>query len=104
GSRLPRVELTDCGPSVELSVGRHRLADDDLFKKATRTAPQLQPKTEKNVERDAMGDKIGRVHMHKQDFGKLQTRKMKGLKRQRDEDEVEGVEGDDVVDDPARKK
>ncbi|KAJ1555943.1 COP9 signalosome complex subunit 1, partial [Cladochytrium tenue] len=44
GSRLPRVELTDCGPSVELSVGRHRLADDDLFKKATKRAPQLQVK------------------------------------------------------------
>ncbi len=28
-----------------------------------------------------MGDKVGRIHLGKQDLSKLQTRKMKGLKR-----------------------
>lgn len=36
---------------------------------------------------DLMGDKVGRIHMGKQDLGTLQTRKMKGLKRTRDGDE-----------------
>jgi ribosome production factor 2 len=31
-----------------------------------------------------MGDKVGRIHMGKQDLNQLQTRKMKGLKRSRD--------------------
>lgn len=31
-----------------------------------------------------MGDKVGRIHLGKQDLGQLQTRKMKGLKRSRD--------------------
>lgn len=39
-----------------------------------------------------MGDKLGRVHMAKQDFSKLQTRKMKGLKHGRDDDDEEGDE------------
>jgi ribosome production factor 2 len=34
----------------------------------------------KNVEVDEMGDLRGRVHVGKQDLGRLQTRKMKGLK------------------------
>lgn len=32
------------------------------------------------MEVDEMGDLRGRVHVGKQDLGKLQTRKMKGLK------------------------
>ena len=43
----------------------------------------LQPKKVKNVSRDAFGSKLGRVHMQRQDFSKLQTRKVKGLKRSR---------------------
>ena len=37
-----------------------------------------------------MGDKIGRIHLGRQDLNELQTRKMKGLKRGR----VTGAEGD----------
>ena len=45
----------------------------------------LQPKKVKNVSYDSFGSKLGRVHMQRQDFSKLQTRKIKGLKRPRDE-------------------
>ena len=41
----------------------------------------LQPKKKKNISRDAFGTRLGRVHMQKMDLSKLQTRKMKGLKR-----------------------
>ena len=37
----------------------------------------------KNVEEDALGTTLGRVHLKKQDVGSLQTRKMKGLKADR---------------------
>ena len=33
---------------------------------------------------DAFGTKEGQVHMQRQDYGKLQTRKIKGLKRKLD--------------------
>ena len=45
-----------------------------------------QAKPKKNVETDLMGDKMGRIHLGRQDLNELQTRKMKGLKRGRDED------------------
>lgn len=58
-----------------------------------------------------MGDVRGRIHLEKQDLGRLQTRKMKGLKERRGGDEdVSGgdSEGDDGIDDydstPKRKR
>lgn len=46
-----------------------------------------QPKSIKNISYDAFGTKLGRVHMERQDLSRLGTRKMKGLKRNRTEDE-----------------
>jgi len=46
-------------------------------------------KKRKNMEVDEMGDLRGRVHIAKQDLGKLQTRKMKGLKSAPGEEDVE---------------
>ncbi len=43
-----------------------------------------QAKAKKNIETDIVGDKIGRIHLGKQDLTELQTRKMKGLKRERE--------------------
>ena len=58
----------------------------------------MQAKRKKNVETDIVGDKIGRIHLGKQDLSELQTRKMKGLKRDRDTDaEGDGAEDQDVI-------
>ena len=41
---------------------------------------------------------MGRIHLGKQDLSKLQTRKMKGLKRRRDvEDDVDGMDEEDII-------
>lgn len=42
-----------------------------------------QAKKKKNISHDAFGTKFGRVHMQKQDLSKLQTRKMKGLRKRK---------------------
>ena len=52
-----------------------------------------QAKPKKNIETDLVGDKMGRIHLSRQDLGELQTRKMKGLKRGRDVDEDDGMDG-----------
>lgn len=59
----------------------------------------MQAKPKKNVETDIVGDKIGRIHLGRQDLSELQTRKMKGLKRGRHTDvEEDGAEeGEDVI-------
>ena len=41
----------------------------------------MQIKKKKNISKNVFGTMEGRIHMQKQDLAKLQTRKMKGLKR-----------------------
>lgn len=88
--KKPRVELEEIGPRIDFSVGRQQRANPDMEKQAMKRA-KIEEKTKKNVETDIMGDKLGRIHVGKQDLGQLQTRKMKGLKRRYDQD-AEGAE------------
>ena len=102
GTRIPRVELTPMGPSLDLTLRRHTDADPELWKQAMKR-PKLRKqevekglgKKRKNMEVDEMGDLRGRIHVGKQDLGKLQTRKMKGLKKGRDDMLVDGEESQD---------
>ncbi|KAF8129303.1 Brix-domain-containing protein [Boletus edulis] len=113
GTRVPRVELTEMGPRLDLSLRRWQEADPEMWKAAMRR-PKMKKqdvekglgKRKKNIEVDEMGDMRGRVHVGKQDLGKLQTRKMKGLKsRGGDSDsDVHGGEDDEEEDGPHRKR
>jgi ribosome production factor 2 len=103
----PTMELVEVGPSFDFVLRRRQPADSarlaaSLKRPKTAAEKNTQGKTKrKNVETDDMGDMIGRVHMEKQDLGKLQTRKMKGLKPGRDpaaaggDEEMEGDDDDD---------
>lgn len=109
GTRIPRVELREMGPFLDLSLRRHQPADPEMWKAALRR-PKLKKqdlekglgKKKKNMEVDEMGDLRGRVHIAKQDLGKLQTRKMKGLKSLGHENEEDGE--DSEGEGPRRKK
>ncbi|KAJ3262261.1 hypothetical protein HK103_002674 [Boothiomyces macroporosus] len=81
GVRLPRVELEEMGPELEFSKRRITLANMDMMKEALRVPNLNKPKKEKNIEKNEFGEKTGRIWMEKQDLSKMQTRKMKGLKR-----------------------
>lgn len=93
GTERVSVELEECGPSFTLVPRRAAVASEQLLKQATKRPAQLKEKKEKNKETNTFGETMGRLHMEKQDLGKLQTRKMKGLKRGRDA--VEGDESDE---------
>merc|ERR1739848_488457 len=88
--KTPRVELEEIGPSLDLILRRTRLASDDVMKEALKQPKTLKPKKIKNISHDNLGEKAGRIHMQKQDLGKLQTRKMKGLKR-KSSDQTKGA-------------
>lgn len=113
GTRIPRVELTPMGPSIDLVLRRHQDPDAELLKQAMKR-PKLKKqdvekglgnkKNMRNKEVDDMGDLRGRVHIAKQDLSKLQTRKMKGLKAGRDvEDEMDGSD-EEASEDTRRKR
>ena len=81
GTKLPRVELEEMGPRIDWQIRRTQFADKDLRKKAMEIPAEAVKHAPKNVSWNEMGDKMGRVHMHKQNFEGFQTRKMKGLKK-----------------------
>lgn len=85
----PGVELLEIGPHMNFVLRRSKLASEDLFKTACRKPKQLKPKKVKNVKRDVFGSTQGRIHMERQDYSKLQTRKVKGLKKRRFERQQE---------------
>ena len=60
----------------------------------THTHTHSQPKKIKNISYDTFGTKVGRVHMQRQDLSKLQTRKLKGLKRSHGDKDIGSREGD----------
>ena len=111
GTRIPRVELTPMGPSLDLTLRRHQPADPEILKQAMKRPKHKKTNVEKglgtkkkNMDVDEMGDLRGRVHVGKQDLSKLQTRKMKGLKAGLDE--MEGVvdSSDGFVEGPRKKR
>ncbi|KAH8591936.1 Brix domain-containing protein [Bisporella sp. PMI_857] len=105
GQRLPRVEVEEMGPRMDFRVGRVKEADESMMKEALKQAKTTAERPKKNISTDIMGDKLGRIHIGKQDLKELQTRKMKGLKRSRDiEDSEDGMEDVISEDEPATKK
>jgi ribosome production factor 2 len=110
GQKLPRVEVEEMGPRMDFALGREQFPDADMLKEALKKPKGAEPRTKKNIDTDVMGDKTGKIHLGKQDFGNLQTRKMKGLKRDRSErNEEVGVEdgeesGEGVADETTPKK
>ena len=96
--KVPRVELDPVGPTFDFRVGRFREADLSVMKEAMKHGRQPnEARTKKNIETDLVGDKLGRVHLGKQDLSQLQTRKMKGLKRSHDDLDNEVVNGNGQV-------
>eukprot|EP00117_Sycon_ciliatum_P043200 scpid87948/ scgid31315/ Ribosome production factor 2 homolog; Brix domain-containing protein 1; Ribosome biogenesis protein RPF2 homolog len=101
GTNVPRIELTEMGPHMDLTPRRNRLASHELFKKSCKQPKVVKPKKVKNVEVNPLGTMTGRIHMQKQDLEKLQLRKTKALKRRASTTDM-AAEADDSS--PAKKK
>lgn len=85
GQKTPRIELTEIGPSADFSVRRTRIASEDLYKQAKKQPKQLKVTKKKNITRDGLGNTRARVHLGRQNVTKIQTRRVKGLKKTAEE-------------------
>lgn len=83
GLKTPRVEVEEMGPSFDFTLRRTHIASESLYKETLKKPKTAKPKKIKNIEHDVFKTKTARIHMQKQDLDSLQTRKMKGLKRQK---------------------
>ncbi|GLT64376.1 hypothetical protein SLA2020_368750 [Shorea laevis] len=86
GTLVPRMELVEVGPSMDLVVRRHRLPNEGLRKEAMKTAKDQPKKKVKNVSKDAIEGKIGKIYIPDQKIGEMALpNKAKGVKRERRE-------------------
>jgi len=82
GTRLPKVELEEVGPRLDLALDRYRFASDALWKQATRTPAQLKSKKLKNVSKDVFGSTIGQLHVEHQELGQFTAgKRVKALRK-----------------------
>lgn len=86
GTVVPRMELVEVGPSMDLVVRRHRLPNEGLRKEAMKTAPEHTKKKVKNVKGDPILGKTGKIYIPDQKLGEMALpNKAKGVKRERRE-------------------
>lgn len=80
-TRIPRIELEEIGPSMDFVCRRNKFASIDHFKQACKKPKELKEKKKKNISTNALGTTFGRIHVGAQNINKIQTRKLKGLKK-----------------------
>lgn len=86
GTVVPRMEMVEVGPSMDFVVRRHRLPNEGLRKEAMRTPRDHPKKKEKNVSKDVIEGKIGKIYIPDQKLGEMVLLdKSKGVKRERRE-------------------
>ena len=83
GTKVPRVELQEVGPSFDMTIRRTKFATADLMKEAHAVPPQLKPKAHKNKKTNLFGDDLGTVHMEKQNLSTMDLARMKAFKRKK---------------------
>lgn len=83
GSKYPKVELELAGPSIDFGIRRTVTAPPSVRANALRKPKKMASKKRKNMERGLLGDKMGRVHMEKQNLQELDLARMKGLGKRR---------------------
>merc|ERR1712072_232960 len=66
GTKLPHVEMSEAGPRFTLAVDRQRAPLPDRWKMALKT-----PKKLKNVTTNKLGQRLGRVHVGRQEIDKM---------------------------------
>ena len=81
GTRVPRVELLDIGPSMDLCFRRSRAAPVDVEKEAVKKVDEaIKRKKVKNVSDDVMDGTVGRIWLKPQDIDAVPLKKPKGKK------------------------
>lgn len=99
-SNIDTVEFTEIGPSFDLKERKFVLADDEMYRKTLREPKELKEKREKNVEKNKLGEKRGRLHMQKQNLNSLSLKKYKKIMRK----DRFGIKNEDIIANTVHKK
>jgi len=81
GSRIPRIELNEIGPSMDLEIRRNRFASADLEEQANTHHVDKKSKGKKNITKDSLHQQHGTIHVGRQNLDELQIKKQKALRK-----------------------
>lgn len=82
GTKLPRVELEEMGPSFDIKIRRTQFASNDLMKEALKVPKETKPKKIKNNKRNDLFT-TGNIHMERQDLSNMIGKQSKALRNQK---------------------
>jgi len=90
GSRIPRIELVEIGPSMDLEIRRHRFATAELRSQSNTHHRAPKSKTKKNVAKDDLHQEMGTIHIGRQNLHELDQKRPKALRdrKQKASDDV----------------
>jgi ribosome production factor 2 len=80
GTKVPNAQLVEMGPFLDLSVRRTNLGSDDMWKAACKKPKIVKPTKVKNITSNNFGDKIGQIHMKKQNLDRMGGRRSTALR------------------------
>ncbi len=84
-------EITEIGPRIDFQLRRNFEAPPAVRAASLRQPRQLRPKKQKNVSRNILDEKIGRIHLGRQNLDSLVLHKGKGLRKRA----ADGTAGED---------
>ena len=94
---LNKIDLTEIGPSIDFKERSFDLAGIDQYNKAMRQPKALKEKKEKNIEKNALGEKHGRIHMQKQNLNAMALRKYKKVAKKKKFNKGDNDEKDEEI-------
>lgn len=72
------ASLDEAGPRIDMKINREDHAANEVQKQARRKPRPLTGRKRKNIIRDGMGHKMGKIHMERQNIDSAALRKFKG--------------------------
>lgn len=85
GQKCPHISLLEIGPHIDFTF-RRRIAGSEELQILSRQREKQANKTKKNIGKNERGERVGQIHMHRQNLGKivkLTSKKPKALRKRK---------------------
>ena len=74
---INKIDLEEIGPSIDMKERKIELA---VYSRALKQPKGVRETKEKNIEKNALGEKRGRIHMMKQNLNAMALRKFERMR------------------------
>eukprot|EP01133_Synstelium_polycarpum_P015004 gene15004-17742_t len=81
GTKIPKVELQEMGPSFDITVRRNKMPSEEVVADSLKVHRSVVPKSVRNVDTNELGETYGTVHKGRQNFDEIALRKVRALRK-----------------------